>query len=283
VQDEISYDSRNSGNTIPLSVGQPLLLGSRITCGDGTATIVLGNYSRMLLRPGCDLEISTMSTGAAPGQAAELELGKGDAEVEVKPRSRFEIRTPSAVAAVRGTEYRLSVDGDSTRSEVLAGSVAVAADKTVLLPPGFGLLARQDEALGEPRPLLPPPGLAPEYRKRRVDSTLPFVFEWENHPEAVAWQVDVHTPGALVGRYVTSYRVTRPTIELVGLEPRCYRLSVRAIDAEGFNGMESRVPLCIVEPPTGSTPPAAAPEEEESDLAVWPLAIAGALALILAL
>ncbi len=61
-----------------------------------------------------------------------IERGRATYEVTPlrAPRDRFEVRTPMAVAAVRGTEFRVDYDPEATRSiiEVLEGEVAERDD-----------------------------------------------------------------------------------------------------------------------------------------------------------
>jgi hypothetical protein len=61
-----------------------------------------------------------------------IERGRGTYEVTPlhAPRDRFEVRTPMAVAAVRGTEFRVDYDPQAARSilEVLEGDVAERGD-----------------------------------------------------------------------------------------------------------------------------------------------------------
>ena len=122
VSGDVRYEEKSRGAGVPLVVGQSLLLGSRIVSGDGRAQISLGNNSALLIRPDSELDLDSFSTGQGPGQVAELSLASGEVEVAVKPDSdsRFQIKTPAAIAAVRGTRYRVSSLSEATRSEVLA-------------------------------------------------------------------------------------------------------------------------------------------------------------------
>jgi hypothetical protein len=73
--------------------------------------------------------------------------------------SRMDIRTPSAIASVRGTEFRVSADEEaSTRTEVLAGAVGVRAAKTTVpVREGEGTYVQRGAAPASPRKLLLPP------------------------------------------------------------------------------------------------------------------------------
>jgi hypothetical protein len=81
--------------------------------------------------------------GKQPPKA--LELDAGAVMIEFHPsaaRKNFQILTPHAIAAVRGTKWIVDVDRARTSTLVLSGAVAVArrhADQTVVLRPGQGV------------------------------------------------------------------------------------------------------------------------------------------------
>lgn len=248
VNGEVSYQEQHGAAPQPLRSGQTLVLGSLVRCAEGSARLRLSDNSEMLLRPGSVLELTSMSGGSGPGQATELQLERGELEIEVPPasRSRFEVHTPSAIAAVRGTQYRVVSDNTataSTRGEVLAGRVAVQAGATVEVPAGFGVKARQGQAPGAPRKLL----AAPTFAQPRIDAPLPLTVHWSADPGAVAWLLDVHAANAS-GELLASHRTQQASFEFVALQQGCYHLVVRAIDQEGFNGFNGELPLCVLPP-----------------------------------
>ncbi len=164
--------------------------------------------------------------------------------------SRFEVKTPSAIAAVRGTQYRL-VAHEATRGEVIEGAVAVESASTAVVEAGFGVLARQGEAVGEPRKLIPAPSFSEAYDVVSMPSTL----HWEAQPEATAWRLDVYSD-AQSGALIATYDLSEPTLALSDLELGCYQLVLRAIDADGFNGMPAETALCVEAPPPPPAPEA---------------------------
>lgn len=244
IQGEVNYQLQSGANVYPLREGQNLVLGGIISSKSGSAKIALGNHSQMLVRRDSVLELINMSVGESPGQAAELQLNKGEVEVQVKPesRSRFEIHTPSAIAAVRGTKYRVASDA-AMRSEVLSGLVAVQADTAVDVPAGFGLIAQKGKPLGDVSKLLD----APVFSEAAVQSPLPIIVGWIDDPGAVAWQLDLYAESES-GALVMSHRSTTPEAQYKQLAEGCYRLVARGIDKDGFNGLESQLPLCVQAP-----------------------------------
>jgi len=244
VQGEVFYYAQSGAAKSTLAAGQSLLLGSRIVTGNGSAKIQLGRHGTLLLRPESELELDSLSTGAQPEQSSELTLDRGEAELEVEPRSRFEVKTPSAIAAVRGTRYRVALpvsDKASTRGEVLDGTVEVQAGSKVQVPAGFGVLAQKGKPVGEPRKLLPPP----VFDQARVEAPLPLSVQWQPDPNAVAWRLDLLSADTRA-ELLASHRLGEAEIAFTDLPEACYQLVLRAIDAEGFNGLESRLPVCVV-------------------------------------
>lgn len=91
----------------------------------------------------------------APADAAPeiIDLNEGAALIEVEPgTARPQIRTPHAIAAVRGTVYVVDVSADKTSVFVIEGEVAVShnADSDaapVFLNAGDGVDVAPDQAL----------------------------------------------------------------------------------------------------------------------------------------
>ena len=154
----------------PLAAGARPAQGSVVETGaDGSATPDLADGSvitrqkpqRAEARP--DASASTAST---PHTASQLQLGSGRVEAQVKPHrdvGRFEISTPVAVSAVRGTQFRDGFDAatDHATAETLDGSVDVgSAARSVPVPAGFGTRVERGAAPLAPIALLPPPDLS---------------------------------------------------------------------------------------------------------------------------
>lgn len=260
VEGEVRYQEQDGNNPMPLLAGEQLVLGSIITTLGGSATITLGDYSEIFIRPQTVLELSNISVGNTRKKVTRLQLDKGNVEVRVIPgsRSRFEVHTPSAIAAVRGTRYRVaSEQRDSTRSEVLSGLVAMQAETEKDVPAGFGLLAARGEALGDPRKLLDPP----RFESAQISASLPVALRWEADPLAVQWQLDLFAES---GAFLFSTQTASPNTVYDQLALGCYKLVARAIDKDGFNGLETEVALCVV-------PEEVVPPEPESflDVLLW--------------
>ena len=103
-----------------------------IACDDGMRTIIAG---------GTEIDLGTL-TGAAKteGHAARLLRGLAGFILPLVGARRFEVRTPSAVASVRSTEWLVNVTDGATAVFVRDGAVDVfTARGGALLEPGEGI------------------------------------------------------------------------------------------------------------------------------------------------
>ena len=248
--------------------GELLQAPSHIRTGaDGSATLQFANGSRILVRRDSELQLQTSQTRRL-GKASivSVSLLRGHVENQVTPLGdsggRFEIRTPAAIAAVRGTQYCVSADGQTLRTEVLTGAVQVAnAGGQVTAKAAQGTSATSGQGPAAPIALLPAP---------RLDS-LPDTLE----RLPIAWPI---TALAGASRYRTQLAATpefsamlsdevtdSPRIRVRDVEDGTYALRVRGIDAQGLEGLSAERTLVIhtqPEPPLLISP---APEAATTD------------------
>ncbi|TDQ80926.1 FecR family protein [Dongia mobilis] len=114
----------------------PLLLGAALEPGDIVVTAADGRL-RLQLIDGSTINLGSQSTltmaavqSAGPGtdRQIELELGQGAIRTfaaPATPKSRFEIRTPLAVTAVRGTEWGILANSQYSDVIILSGRVGI--------------------------------------------------------------------------------------------------------------------------------------------------------------
>ena len=223
-----------------------LQLNDKITQGNwirtseqGTIEISFQNNFSVLLRPNTIIEITAAREKSAIYLMYKLFLDIGKAISKIKQstgkETRFEIQTPSAVAAVRGTEFRAGVDPDiTTRLEVLAGRVDVqAAKQKVAVKAGEGTVVKKDKRPVAPVKLLLPPALMnlqPLYR------AMPLDFQFESIPGATSYRLMLARDKFF--NDVVKNKVIKPqeTLKIVGLEDGTYFLQSRSIDALGLEG-----------------------------------------------
>lgn len=148
------------------SAGLLLPEGSRLETGEaGFASLSLPNGSRSSLPPNSRLTIKQLRRYLLTGSIDyDLLIEDGKVETEATPiapgSGRFRIHTPRAVAAVRGTRFRVGYSGEDSGAEVLEGVVAAGSGERLdnRVESGFGLLARSDGATAI-EALLPAPEL----------------------------------------------------------------------------------------------------------------------------
>lgn len=228
--------------------GEQIGVGSRLRTGAGSsAMLVFDDGSRVMLRQASELRVLRSDKRTLGGGfLVTLELVRGGLENMVIPRSRqdnrFEIHTPAAVAAVRGTRFRVNAGEKTTWTEVLDGAVDVGNDAGKMLAgAGFGTVARFGRAPDTPRPLLAPPDLLvlPSRLER-----LP--IDWPLAPVAggVAYRTQL-SPDASFNAIVSDELSTAPRARVLDIPDKQYVMRVRAIDADGLEGLAAERPVLV--------------------------------------
>ncbi len=209
------------------------------TSGQGAIEITFENHFSVLLRPNTTIEITAARKKSAIYLMYKLFLDIGKTISKIKQstgkETRFEIKTPSAVAAARGTEFRAGVDPDvTTRLEVLAGKVDVqAAKQKVEIKAGEGTVVKKDKKPAAPVKLLLAPtlmNLQPLYR------AMPLDFQFVSIPGATSYRIMLARDKTF--KDVVKNNVIKPqdTLEIVGVEDGTYYLQSRSIDHLGLEG-----------------------------------------------
>src|SRR5258708_5824177 len=122
---------------LPVSAGMLLMEGDQISTGrDAFVSMLLPDGSHVVLPSSSRIQIgrlrTTLLTGAVDRQ---FDLRQGEVTTDVtpfkNPRDSFRVITPSVVAGVRGTRFRVNylAAQDATSVEVLAGKIGVDGSK----------------------------------------------------------------------------------------------------------------------------------------------------------
>jgi hypothetical protein len=236
--------------------------GDTIDTGvDASVSIKFIDGSRLLLTPKSRLVLSEMVILGKSGVAQTvMELQQGALDTRVAKQSptagRYEVKTRAVNLAVRGTDFRASVDPTDQvgRNEVLEGAVqASAAGAPVLVPSGFGTSAAPGKPASTPVPLLPSPDL------RGVDKRLervPLRFQWPALASATRYRAQVFADNTFE-RLLLDGVFTTPSARWTDLPDGRYMLRVRGVDQaglEGFNADQEFVLKARPEAPLPSEP-----------------------------
>jgi hypothetical protein len=212
------------------------------TGDNASASIEFADGSVVNVRQQTDLVFDHLSAYSDTGMVdTRLRLGNGRVDIQARPAagpgSRFEIRTPSAVSAVRGTQYRTASQDteNATWVEVLEGKVAATgSDKTALVPAAYGTRVLQGEPPLPPRPLLQAPQL--HAIPTKIEQ-IGWPLTWEPISGAARYHTEISSQAdfslLLWERYSGGPRTPLPD-----LADGSYYVRVRAIDDLGIEGLD---------------------------------------------
>lgn len=257
------------GTMAPLAAGMTLAPGTHLRSGaDGSLTLEFADGSRSLVGNNTELRLDEIRRLRASGaQQVHIELQQGHVESAVTPGKRsggrFMIQTPAAVAAVRGTDFRVSAEADGVRAETLEGEVALRNRRgETRLPAGTGTFSARGRAPEKASALLPAPELEalPE-RLERVPFRVPIA--------AVEGARGYRTQIAPLTGFsaIVSDRSGAEAAVLghAGLADGSYRLRVRAIDGRGLEGVDAERNIVIDARPEAPFPRLPAPDGFATD------------------
>ena len=143
----LSDDKRKASKGDLLAQGDALQTGK-----NSLAKLLFADGSNIDIQPNSNLSIyASFKYVGKETYVTHLKLEKGRTEIVANPEhnagNTLQVETPAAIAAVRGTEFRVSADGDIALQETLGGQVAFsAAGQAVLLTKGYGSLAEKGKA-----------------------------------------------------------------------------------------------------------------------------------------
>lgn len=230
-----------------LSKNSELYVGDEVTTYDGSVLIRFADSSILRLASNSHLVFNRLTRYGKTGMAdTRLRLQKGRLSTHVVPLngdgSRYEINTPSAVAAVRGTGFRLLVDDDRSQLEVTEGSVLFSnTSQSLTLNMGQGTSLHSGS--GRPSIIDLPEALKP---KSIVSNTqqLPVTFSWEEQPDITTYYYQLFK-NSDQGELLDASFLPSPEVTLNHLTNGTYLVAMRAVDSQGFSGLDHQVSLVI--------------------------------------
>jgi len=233
-----------SANEQPKPPGEEihLYVGDTIITGDnGSATLEFADKSRLLVQKNSELVMDTLSSYGDSGMVdTRLRLPTGRVETQVTPKkgpgSRYEITTPAATAAVRGTDFRVSADTSKSisRSEVLEGKVKISSSTNSRdIPAGFGTVTEAGKKPIPPKKLLPRPDVS---NTQKLFVELPLTFSWNKVTGAKSYRAQIYQQGQF-DTLLIDKQLNSNSLQLGDLDDNHYILRVRATDELGLEGL----------------------------------------------
>lgn len=148
-----NHQAKGMAKWTSVRAGQRLLPGDSIkTASDGKVVVAFSDGSKSLIGPNSNFALETLEPRKI---GIELALGTLEAWVSRVSGRRFQTRTPTAVASVRGTVFRVEVDPSGQCTFDLFGGgldVANSQGQSVALNPGQRVETDASAALSKPEP-----------------------------------------------------------------------------------------------------------------------------------
>lgn len=230
----------SSGYRVPLQTQMLLRVGDEITTQSGSTTIRLANGALLRMEENSQLVLNRLTQFGRTGMVdTRLRLERGEVSVEVEPLveggSRFEITTPSAVAAVRGTAFALQSAPGITQLQVTEGVVAFGPrGKTRSIPAGYS--ATVNTVARSPVEIRRLPPVPETTQLPNSIQRLPIKLGWT--PDgAPLHQLDIFD--VETGHRVARSQTSDPDFALNYLDNGRYEIQVAALNSRGVAGVPS--------------------------------------------
>ncbi|QBM16506.1 hypothetical protein MARI_05880 [Marinobacter sp. JH2] len=244
VSGNVQHISGSDARKIALTEQSLIRVGDELLLGAGSATLTLADGSELRVSPNSRLMFNRLTQYGKTGMVdTRLRLHKGEVHSRVKPLrgngARFEITTPSAVVAVRGTAFTLQASANDSSVQVQEGAVDFGRPgKAQRIPAGYGAsVATTGSERLHIRQLPPRPEINPV---EPLVSQLPLKLSWQT-TLAPAHRIDIFE--TFSGGWVQSRSVTSNQFPIDQLDNGQYEVHVAALDKRGIAGLPSVIPI----------------------------------------
>ncbi|MDJ0880294.1 MAG: FecR domain-containing protein [Gammaproteobacteria bacterium] len=245
---------RNNGEQEGVKVGTQLFSGDRLqTQKQQSVRLQFADQSELQIFSQSEVVLDKISHHQDTGMVdTRVRLNKGRVKTwveKLKQDSNYEIKTPAAITAVRGTQFRMSSDENQiSRTEVTEGLVSVAAGNDIRqLKDGFGIVAEIGKPLPEPVKLLE----APTIIQLKVSRTKTVKLSWAALTGAQTYRYQVARDKRF-RQLLLDRATTENSAELTGLEPGRHFVRLRGIDELKLEGQDAVGQFEIVKAPEGN-------------------------------
>lgn len=236
---------RGSAQFAPVAVDATLTEGDRLRTGSNAfVTLELSDGTHLSLPPDSQIDLATLRRTVLTGTLERvIDLRRGSVDSEVthlkKKDDRFQIRSPSVVAGVRGTRFRVNYDKDgraSTTVEVLDGTVGVApsakCSADTLVHANFGNVTSASGVVGSPIALLDAPQLA---NPAKIQDDPQVAFDLVPLGGAQSYHVQIARDAGLYDLF-KEVQVSAPRATFADVPDGTYFVRIAAIDSHGLEG-----------------------------------------------
>lgn len=240
VRSEVLARESAQKNWIPLKKNDAVRQGSSIRTGSEAAVeVVFEDGTSFYQQPDTTLDLNVSQLKGSGHVFQRLLLAAGRIVMKVRHAtgrdSRIEIRTPSATAVARGTDFRVSARATGAMtSEVLQGVIDVEAmQQSVAVREGEGTVVTRGNPPLQPRRLLEPPTLRD---RQPVYRSMPFKLDFDAVEGAVSHRLILSRDRE--GREVVREQLFKAGVQpaISGLEDGTYFCLVLSVDALGLEG-----------------------------------------------
>lgn len=233
---------QSAATFLPLNIGDNLGAGAKIATKENSKVVIQfadGSTTEMTSNAKLSLDSMSLYSGGAMVDT-KLRLQKGQLETHANPQhkgsNRMQVITPSAIAAVRGTKFRVTADQMATTQETLDGQVALgASNQEVIVNKGYGSQAARG------KPPIPPVELLPAANTNGFKenyTSLPLIFDMPAMQGAVAWAGKIATDNQF-NHSVAENEVKGNQLDFAEIPDGQLYLNVRAKDKQGIAGYEA--------------------------------------------
>lgn len=237
-----------------------LQTGHRIKLGhNSSATLRFADDSELVLQPDTELALDTVSLYAGGRMTdTRLRLQSGRVEVRANPKGlphhKLDVITPSAITAVRGTEFMVETQDDQSITQTTEGKVELLNAKgSTLVPAGYGSQVKIGQAPIEPTVTPPSPTLL-QATSRFTDFPIHFAAEPKNGATGWVTQAGPSNDRQMV-TISKQIKTPSPYFELGPLGNGTFKLRTWYIDSQGMpsnitqHTFEIQIPRKLQHPP----------------------------------